>query len=140
MSYIAKLNLKTVQRTVQKDPVLARREKLAAAIDEQGRVLAAALAGDEYTVKAKRWQTNDSGERLRVEHEKRVRAWFFEQDNGYYVQCRYGSRVLNINGKSNAVFVDKLEAVAGVLEAFKLAADAGELDKAVAIVTKARSN
>ena len=36
--------------------------------------------------------------------------------------------------------VDKLEAVAGVLEAFKLAAETGELDKAVAIVTKARSN
>jgi len=38
MSYIAKLNLKTVQRTVQKDPVLARRDKLMAGIDEQQRV------------------------------------------------------------------------------------------------------
>lgn len=52
----------------------------------------------------------------------------------------YGSRILNINGKSNAVFVDKLEDVAGVLEAFKLAADSGELDKAVMLATKARSN
>ena len=32
MSYLAKLNLKTVQRNVQKDPVIARREKLGAAI------------------------------------------------------------------------------------------------------------
>ena len=47
MSALAKLNLKTVQRTVKQDPVLARREKLAAAIEEQGRVLAAMLAGDE---------------------------------------------------------------------------------------------
>lgn len=140
MSALAKLNLKTVQRTVKQDPVLARREKLAAAIEEQGRVLAAMLAGDEYTVKSKRWQTNEAGERLRVEHEKRVRAWFFEQDNGYYVQCRYGSRVLSINGKSNAVFVDKLDDVAGVLNAFKQAAIAGELDSAVAIVMKARSS
>jgi hypothetical protein len=140
MSYIAKLNLKTVQRTVQKDPVLARRDKLMAGIDEQGRVHAAALAGTEYTVKAKRWQTNEAGERARVEHEKRVRAWFFEQDGGYYVQCRYGSRILNINGKSNAVFVDTLDDVAGVLKAFKSAADSGELDKAVALATKARSS
>lgn len=140
MSELAKLNLKTVQRTVKQDPVLARREKLVAAIEEQGRVLAAMLAGDEYTVKSKRWQTNEAGERVRVEHEKRVRAWFFEQDNGFYVQCRYGSRVLNINGKSNAVFVDKLDDVAGVLDAFKQAAIAGELDKAVAFVTKARSS
>lgn len=140
MSYIAKLNLKTVQRTVKQDPVLARREKLVAAIEEQGRVLAAMLAGDEYTVKSKRWQTNEAGERLRVEHEKRVRAWFFEQDNGFYVQCRYGSRVLSINGKSNAVFVDKLDDVSGVLEAFKQAAKAGELDSSVAIAMKARSS
>ena len=140
MSYIAKLNLKTVQRTVKQDPVLARRDKLVAAIEEQGRVLAAVLAGNEYTVKTRRWQTNDAGERVRVEHEKRVRAWFFEQDNGYYVQCRYGSRVLNINGKSNAVFVDKLNDVAGVLQAFKKAAETGELDSAVAFVTKARSS
>ena len=140
MSALAKLNLKTVQRTVQKDPVLARREKLVAAIEEQGRVLAAMLVGDEYTVKSKRWQTNEAGERLRVEHEKRVRAWFFEQDAGYYVQCRYGSRVLSINGKSNAVFVDKLDDVVGVLDAFKQAAIAGELDSAIAIVMKARSS
>lgn len=140
MSHLAKLNLKTVQRNVQKDPVIARREKLAAAIEEQFRVLQAALKGEEYTVQTKRWQQNDAGERVRVEHDKRVRPWFFLQDNGFYVQCRYGSRILNINGKSNAVFVDKLEDVAGVLEAFKLAADSGELDKAVMLATKARSN
>ncbi|HKK85522.1 MAG TPA: DUF6641 family protein [Roseovarius sp.] len=140
MSHIAKLNLKTVQRSQQKDPVIARRDKLATAIEEQGRVLEAALAGNEYTVKVKRWQTNDAGERTRVEHDKRVRGWFFEQDGGWYVQCRYGSRILNINGKSNAVFVDRLEDVAAVLEAFKKAAEAGELDKAVALATKARSS
>ncbi|WP_439122408.1 DUF6641 family protein [Marivita sp.] len=140
MSHLAKLNLKTVQRNVHKDPVIARREKLVAAIEEQLRVLSAALKGEEYTVKTKRWQQNEAGERVRVEHDKRVRAWFFEQDNGFYVQCRYGSRILNINGKSNAVFVDKLEDVAGVLEAFKLAAESGELDKAVVLATKARSN
>jgi hypothetical protein len=140
MSHLAKLNLKTVQRNTQKDPVIARREKLAAAIEEQGRVLAAALNGNEYSVKTKRWQTNDAGERVRVVHDKRVRAWFFEQDGGWYVQCRYGSRILNINGKSNAVFVDKLEDVAGILEAFKNAAETGELDKAIVFATKARSS
>ena len=140
MSALAKLNLKTVQRTVKQDPVLARRAKLTAAIDEQHKVLAAVAAGEEYTVKTLRWQTHDAGERVRVEHEKRVRAWFFEQDAGYYVQCKYGSRVLSINGKSNAVFVDKLDDVAGVLDAFKQAAIAGELDSAIAIVMKARSS
>lgn len=140
MSHLAKLNLKTVQRNTQKDPVTARREKLLAAIEEQSQVLDATLNGDEYTVKIKRWQQNEAGERVRVAHDKRVRPWFFEQDNGYYVQCRYGSRILNINGKSNAVFVDKLEEIAAVLEAFKKAAETGELDKAIALATKSRSS
>lgn len=136
MSHIAKLNLKTVHRNVNKDPVIARRDKLTAAIDEQLKVLDAALRGNEYTMKTKRWQTNDAGERLRVEGDKRVRSWFFAQDGGWYVQCRYGSRILNINGKSNAVFVDKLEDIAHVLKAFQAAAEAGELDKAIVLATK----
>lgn len=140
MSYIAKLNLKTVHRNVQKDPVVARRDKLVAGIEEQGRVLAAVLASEEYTVKTKRWETNEAGERTQVERDKRVRAWFFEQDGGWYVQCRYGSRILYINAKSNAVFVDTLQDVGAVLEAFKKAAETGELDTAVALATKARSS
>lgn len=55
------------------------------------------------------------------------------------MQCRYGTRVLNINGKSNAVFVEQLGDVQAVLDAFKAAAESGELDKAVAFATKARS-
>lgn len=140
MSNLAKLNLKTVQRSTQKDPVLARREKLMLAIEEQGRVLAAALEGKDYTVPVKRWGANEAGERARVDGVKRVRGWFFEQDNGYYVQCRYGSRILNIYGKNNAVFVDTLAEVANVLEALKKAAETGELDKAILLATKARSS
>lgn len=139
MSFLAKLNLKTVHRNVQKDPVVARRDKLVAAIEEQGRVLAAALKGEEYAVQIKRWRENEAGERVRANADKLVRAWFFEQDGGYYVQCRYGTRILNINGKSNAVFVEELAAVQGVLDAFKAAAASGELDKAIAFATKARS-
>jgi len=75
--------------------------------------------------------TNDTGERVQVKTQRKARAWFFQQDGGWYVQCRYGSRILNIYGKSNAVFVDKLEDVAGVLQAFKNAAESGELDEAI---------
>jgi hypothetical protein len=140
MSHLAKLNLKTVNRNTKKEPVIERRDKLTAAIDEQLKVLAAAQEGREHTVPVKRWQTNETGERTRVDGIKRIRAWFFEQDGGWYVQCKYGSRVLHINGKSNAVFVDKLEGVADVLKAFKNAAETGELDKAIVLVTKARSS
>lgn len=139
MSYLAKLNLKTVQRVVQKDPVISRRDKLLAGIAEQKLVLDAMMLGEQFEVRVKRWRNNEAGDRVLVEMNKRVRPWFFQQDNGWYVQCRYGSRVLNINGKSNAVFVDKLEDVAAVLAAFGEAANSGELDRAVLLAMKART-
>ncbi len=136
MSHLAKLNLKTVQRVIQKDPVIARREKLLAGIAEQHFALDAMLCGGHYVVDVMRWRKNDAGERVQVGVKKRVRPWFFEQDNGWYVQCRYGARVLTINGKSNAVFVNKLEEVTSVLDAFKAATESGELDGAVVAAMK----
>lgn len=139
MSVLAKLNLKTVQRVVQKDPVIARREKLLAGIAEQKLVLDAMARGESYITRVKRWKDDGNGDKVLVEVPKRVRPWFFQQDNGWYVQCRYGSRVLTISGKSNAVFVNKLEEVAAVLDAFVAATDSGELDKAVLLAMAARA-
>lgn len=136
MSYLAKLNLKTVQRVIQKDPVIARRDKLLAGIAEQHFVLDALACAGQYVVQIKRWRENEAGERVLTDVKKRVRPWFFQQDNGWYVQCRYGARILTINGKSNAVFVNKLEDVAGVLDALKAATESGELDGAVLAAMK----
>ena len=136
MSHLAKLNLKTVQRVIQKDPVIARREKLIAGIVEQKLVLEAMLRGETYEVRVKRWRNNEAGERVQIDDAKRIRPWWFEQDNGWYVQVRYGSRILNISGKSNSVFVGQLQEVAAVLDAFQDAAEAGELDKAVLLAMK----
>ena len=133
MSVLAKLNLKTVQRNMAKDPVTARREKLIAGIEEQLRVVEAAMRGDSYKVRTSKRERNELGERVAVENERVVRAWYFEQDRGYYVQCRYGARILMLNGKNNAVWVETLKDVAEVLAAFKAAALTGELDKAVAM-------
>lgn len=139
MSVLAKLNLKTVQRTVAKDPISLRREKLIAGIEEQLRVVEAALRGNTYKVRTSKRMRNEAGERVTVENERTVRAWYFEQDRGYYVQCRYGARILMLNGKNNAVWVETLKDVAEALAAFKAAALAGELDKAVAMAM-ARAN
>jgi hypothetical protein len=131
MSFIAKLNLKTVQRAMQKDPLIARRNKLLAGITEQKLLLDAMARGEQAQVKKNRWRKNEAGERVSVETTKLIRPWFFQQDNGWYVQCRYGSRILNISAKSNAVFVNKLDEVGGVLKAFEAAANGGELDGAI---------
>jgi nitroreductase len=67
-----------------------------------------------------------------VERMRKVRKWFFEQDGGWYVQCKYGSKVLALGKGGNAVFVKALDDVEAALQALYAAAAGGELDEAVA--------
>lgn len=135
MGHLAKLEFKEFNRNVQADPVLVRRDKMLAAIAEQQKVLAAALNGEKYTAAVTRTREID-GVKVRMNDERTVRSWFFEQNGGWFVQCKYGARPLRLSDKGNAVFVPKLDSISTVLEAFKLAAMSGELDAALANAAK----
>ena len=124
MANLEKFTLKSLTRAVSKDPIAARRAKLVAAIETQKLVLAAATKGEAFTGPPK---GDEAG--------KVVRPWFVSQDGGWYVQCRYGARPLLIDGKNNAVFVQKQAEISGVLAALVAATAAGELDAAMAAVT-----
>ena len=137
MPTLEKLTIKSVQRVKQHDPVQQRRAKLTDALNEQAKVLAAQLKGEVHQVKTRGWTTNDEGERVSVERMRTVRAWFWEGADGWYVQCRYGSKVLDL-GKGNAVYVKTLAEVEGVLEALLIATQNGELDSQVDKVLKTR--
>ena len=136
MTALTKLNFKSVTRSTTRDPVLARRDKLVAGLKEQRLVHTAALKGENYRVERQKWMNNDHGERVSVKAHRRIRPWFFEQDGGWYVQCRYGARVIAADGTNNAVFVKSLKDVAAVLDVFLSAASAGELDAAIAKATE----
>ena len=136
MTHLAKLTFKTVDRSTKRDPIIARRDKLIAGLKEQKLVHAAALKKEDHRVQRDKWMTNDMGERVMVKTHRRVRPWFFEQDGGWYVQCRYGARVIAADGTNNAVLVKTLEDVAAVLDAFLNAAAAGELDAAITKVAE----
>lgn len=130
MSYLSKLSLKSVVRNDNRDPVQLRRQKLVAAIEEQQAVAEAAMNGDAYEVQRKTWAKNEQGEKVLIERMRKVRPWFFEQDGGWYVQCKYGNKALKL-GNGNAVFVKVLKEVQGALVALKAATEAGELDSAI---------
>lgn len=136
MSHLAKLAIKKVLRQDTSDPVEARRNKLLAAIEEQLKVANAAVQGKQHMVTVQRWLKNDQGERVRVDHQRVTRAWFFAQDGGHYVQCKYGSKPLQLSKDGNAVFVKQLADVPSVLQAFYAAAAAGEFDAAIASAAK----
>ena len=137
MSNLSKLTVKSVTRTNKQDPVQQRRQKLLAGIEEQLNVAAAAVSGEDYEVAKKTWAKNEQGEKVLVERMRKVRAWFFEQDAGWYVQCKYGSRAIAL-GSGNAVFVKTLKDVQSALETLKAATEAGELDEAIEKMMKNR--
>lgn len=131
MTHLAKLTFKSVAKAVARDPVVARRDKLVAALQEQQTVLAAALEGQDHITERSKWMVNSDGHRVLVKTQRRVKPWFFEQDGGWYVQCRYGARVIAADGKNNAVFVKSLKEIGSVLDALIAATGAGELDAAI---------
>ena len=136
MTHLAKLNFTTVNRSSTRDPIIARRDKLLAGLREQKLVHAAALKKQDHRVERHKWMTNELGERVMVKAMRRVRPWFFEQDGGWYVQCRYGARVIAADSTNNAVFVKVLDDVISVLDAFLNAAATGELDAAITKVAE----
>ena len=136
MTHLAKLTFKTVDRSSKRDPVIARRDKLVAGLKEQKLVHAAALKKEDHRVERHKWMTNDIGERVMIKTHRRVRPCFFEQDSGWYVQCRYGARVIAADGTNNAVFVKSLAEVITVLDALLNAAAAGELDTGITRVAE----
>lgn len=136
MSHLSKLTIKRVLRQDTFDPVQARRNKLLSAVEEQLKVAEAACQGKQHTVTVSRWSKNEQGERVQIEHQRITRAWFFPQDGGFYVQCKYGSKPLPLSKDGNAVFVKQLTEVSSVLQAFYAAAAAGEFDAAIGTVAQ----
>jgi hypothetical protein len=129
MSYLSKLNFKIVTRIVDRDPVHERRTKFVGAVEEQRLVVAAALKGETYSKPLKPKGDVPAGSR-------QVRPWFFQKDAGWYLQARYGARVLFIDGKSNAIFAAKLADVDAALAMLIAAAGAGELDAVLELASR----
>ena len=132
MTHLAKLTFKSVAKAVARDPVVARHDKLVSALEEQKSVLSAALEGQDHITERTKWMVNSEGNRVLVKTQRRVKPWFFAQDGGWYLQCRYGARVIAADGKNNAVFVKSLKDIASVLDTLIAAAKAGELDSVIA--------
>ena len=138
MSHLAKLKLESVQRVAERDPVTERRSKFIDAVQEQRGYLAKALKGEKLTRTIEREAEDGSVAKV----DRPVRVWFFQRGNDWYLQPRYGARVLLLDGKSNAIHAAKAADLDPILEALGKAAEVGELDKVLEAASqrKAKDN
>ena len=136
MASLKTLTFKTIERNRRKSEIIARRRKLITKLEEQQKVLEHLMKSEQYVVTGPKWMRNNHGERVLVEKQRVIRPWFFERDGGYYLQVKYGTRILSVDGVHNAIFVKAISDLNGVLPGLIAATEAGELDAAIAKALK----
>ena len=132
MASLKTLTFKTIERNRRESEIIARRRKLLLKLEEQQKVLEHHVKGEQYVVTGPKWMRNNHGERVLVQKQRVIRPWFFEKDSGYYLQVKYGTRILSVDGFHNAIFVEVISDLSGVLSELITATEAGELDTAIA--------
>jgi len=105
------------------------------AVEEQRGYLAKAIKGEQLTQVTER--KAEDGTTTKVE--RPLRVWFFQQGDNWFLQPRYGARVMLLDGKNNAIQAGKLADVDAILVALGKAADMGELDKVLEAATQRKA-
>jgi len=132
MSFIAKLKLVASKRERNLSPIIVRRNKLAAKIEEQLQLANAQKEGRLYAPKRIKTITNDAGERVAIETTKRVKEWFWTTPaNKINLSVRYGSKTLELAKGKNAIELSTGDELLATLSMLKDAVIAGELDDAI---------
>ena len=131
MKHLGRLKLVVVAQKHVQSKTEHRRAKLIEKLEDQLAMAEALIKGESFHKYKQVWGHNEHGERVRLDREKRVRAWYWMSAAGCYFSVFYGSRVMKLDGDNTAITVgarDKLpEIIRAVIEAVK----AGELDKSI---------
>jgi len=144
MAHLDSLKLVVGKRSRYLDPVVVKRNKLSARIQEQMEICKAHLDGRIYAPTRERFVVDEvTGESSVVSVKKRVTEWFWQSNTGKVnIALRYGASTLNLGkGGKNAIEVNTIHEVVPTLEILKSAVEAGELDVAISEAsTKTRSS
>ena len=132
MSVIDKLKLVASKRERNLSPIVLRRNKLAAKLEEQLQLAQAQKEGRLYSPKRIKNVTNSEGERVAVETTKRVKEWYWTTPANKINLCvRYGSKTLELSKGKNAIELSTGDELLATLSMLKEAVIAGELDDAI---------
>ncbi len=140
MSIVTNLKLITTVKSSSVSPVLLRRNKLLAKVQEQLDMCEAKRNQQPYAPKRLKTVVNkETGERTTVETIKRVKEWFWITEDGKInLAVKYGAKTLPLNKKgANAIELMNGTALIGTLHKLKEAVIAGEFDDAISEVSDA---
>ena len=126
MTLLNALTLTKFETDKALSPVLHRRQKLVAKIEEQIRH----ATDSSYQPTKQTWHKDAEGREQRVTVPKRVRRWWTVRSDGtVLLTVRYGSRALELAKGKNAIVVNSVNELPTVLKRLSEAVDKGEFDK-----------
>lgn len=129
MATLASLKLVAAKKPTNMPPVMQRRTKLIAKLEQQIHLATAHNQGETYAPMHVKTVTNAAGERVQVSQPKKIKPWWFVSDNGKVcIAIRYGAKIISITPKTNAIEVNSPTALIEAFETVKVAVQAGELD------------
>jgi len=140
MSTLNTLKLVASKKHATVSPIVHRRNKLVSKLHEQIEMCEAKKTGQNYAPKKLKTFTNkQTGERMTVEVNKKIREWFWISDNGKInLAIKYGAKTLSLNKKgANAIEVATGDELINTLKSIKVAVLNGELDDAITEVSNA---
>jgi hypothetical protein len=131
MSTLDTLKLVAVKKPTHTPTVVIRRNKLASKVWEQLQLAKSQIEGTKFEVKKYRSYTDkESGLRKQVEVSKRIREWWFKNEQGKVcVAIKYGTRVLELAKGKHSIEVANANDLIKALELVKQAVELGELDQ-----------
>lgn len=116
------------------------RQRLLAKLADQRQMAEADIAGTGIIKTRRIYVTNDAGERVAKDVERRLRRWYWQNGAGVWLmELRYGNKPLKLMGGKSAVEVGEQSQLLTVLDTLMAAVQAGELDRALAAARKERA-
>ena len=130
MSTLDGLKLSTAKKPAHIPAVVFRRNKLSNKLWEQIQLAKSQIDGTQFVVKKFRSVVDkETGLRKQVEVPKRLREWWFKNEQGKMcVSIRYGTQTIELAKGKGSIEVESASALIKALELVKQAVEAGELD------------
>lgn len=130
MSTLDTLKLSSAKKPTHLPQIVLRRNKLSNKLWEQIQLAKSQIEGTTFVVKKyKSVIDKETGLRKQVEVPKRIREWWFKNEQGKVcVAIRYGSQVMELAKGKTSIEVDSAQALIKALEIVKQAVESGELD------------
>ncbi|AWB47898.1 hypothetical protein HYN69_04670 [Gemmobacter aquarius] len=132
MGVLDKIKLVEMSRKIKPNATQQRRAKLVEQLQEQLKMAEALLNGTTHERTKSTWAKDAEGNRVRVQKPVRVRAWWEVAGNAVQFGLRYGAVPLQLQPGKSAVEVAKLAELPAVIKLLIAAAEAGEMDAAIA--------